>query len=261
MIKLLDLLLEAKSGKKAIIMAGGAGAGKSTFVRQIKPDLQKYDWVELNADKYVEDKDSPMYNNLAKASIQIDKQDLPNAIKSGNNFLYDTTATNVDRISGIKNDGYDVMMVMVYTNPIVSFLRNFKRERKVPTVGVLSSWNNVYKNIETYKKMFGDQFYLVQTGGSDEETKMVGEFENAYKSGKLKEFFEQLLSSGQFKSTFKKDPTKQKTPEEIAKSKALVDKQIDILSDQFGDIEKQVLQLKSQDISSVVNKAKSFIKS
>lgn len=261
MIKLLDLLLEAKSGKKAIIMAGGAGAGKSTFVRQIKPDLQKYDWVELNADKYVEDKDSPMYNNLAKASIQIDKQDLPNAIKSGDNFLYDTTATNVDRISGIKNNGYDVMMVMVYTNPIVSFLRNFKRERKVPTVGVLSSWNNVYKNIETYKKMFGDQFYLVQTGGSDEEMKMVGEFENAYKSGKLKEFFEQLLSSGQFKSTFKKDPTKQKTPEEIAKSKALVDKQIDILSNQFGDIEKQVSQLKSQDISSVISKAKSFIKS
>jgi hypothetical protein len=153
------------------------------------------------------------------------------------------------------------MMVMVYTNPIVSFLRNFKRERKVPTVGVLSSWNNVYKNISTYKKMFGDQFYLVQTGLSDEENKMVGEFEQAYKSGKLKKFFEQLLSSGQFKSTFKKDPTKQKTPEEIAKSKALVDKQIDTLSDQFGDIEKQVLQLKSQDISSVISKAKSFIKS
>ena len=46
---------------------------------------------------------------------------------------------------------------------------------------------------------------------------MVDEFEKAFKSGKLKEFFEGLLSSGQFKSTFKKDPTQQKTPEEIAK--------------------------------------------
>jgi len=261
MIKLLDLLLEAKSGKKAIIMAGGAGAGKSTFVRQIQPDLQKSGWEELNADKYVEDKDSPMYNNLAKASNQIDKQDLPIAINTEKNFLYDTTATNVNRISGIKDAGYDIMMVMVYTNPIVSFLRNFSRERKVPTVGVISSWNNVYKNIETYKKMFGDQFYLVQTGLSDEENKMIGKFEKAYKSGKLKEFFEELLSSGQFKSTFKKDPTKQKTPEEIAKSKALLYTQIDMLSSQFGDIEKQVSQLKSQDISSVVSKAKSFIKS
>lgn len=242
-------------------MAGGAGAGKSTFVRQIKPDLQKYDWIELNADKYVEDKDSPMYNNLAKAAIQIDRRDLPDTMESGKNFLYDTTATNVDRISSIKDDGYNVMMVMVYTNPIVSFLRNFSRERKVPTVGVLSSWNNVYKNIDTYKKMFGNNFYLVETGKSAEEEKMVGEFEKAYKSNKLKEFFEELLSSGQFKSTFKKDPTKQKSPEEIAKSKALVDKQIDILSDQFDTIEKQVEQLKTQDMSSVVSKAKSFINS
>jgi ABC-type phosphate transport system auxiliary subunit len=107
--------------------------------------------------------------------------------------------------------------------------------------------------------MFGDNFYLVETGVSDEEKKMVSEFEKAYKSSKLKEFFEKLLSSGQFKSTFKKDPTKQKSPEEIAKSKALVDKQIDILSDQFDTIEKQVEELKAQDMSSVVSKAKSFI--
>lgn len=261
MIKLLDLLMEAQTGKKAIIMAGGAGAGKSTFVKQIRPDLKKAGWTELNADKYVEDKDSPMYNNLAKASIQIDKRDLPDTVQSGKNFLYDTTATNVDRISSIKDGGYNIMMVMVYTNPIVSFLRNFSRERKVPTVGVLSSWNNVYKNIDTYKKMFGNNFYLVETGKSPEEEKMVGEFEKAYKSNKLKEFFEELLSSGQFKSTFKKDPTKQKSPEEIAKSKALVDKQIDVLSDQFDTIEKQVEQLKTQDMSSVVSKAKSFINS
>ena len=260
MIKLLDLLLEAEEGKKAIIMAGGAGTGKSTFVKQIRSDLKKAGWKELNADKYVEDKESSMYNNLAKASNQIDKVDLPSTVKSGDNFLYDTTATNVQRISGIKDSGYDTMMIMLYTNPIVSFLRNFKRERKVPTIGVLSSWNNTYKNISAYKQMFGDQFHLVQTGLNDEEASMVGEFENAFKSGKLKEFFEGLLSSGQFKSTFRKDPTQQKTPEEITKSKELVNKQIDILADQFNDIEKQVMQLKSQDQSSVIGKAKSFIK-
>jgi hypothetical protein len=109
--------------------------------------------------------------------------------------------------------------------------------------------------------MFGDNFYLVETGMSNDEQKMVAEFQKAYKSNKLKEFFEQLLSSGQFKSTFKKDPTKQKSPEEIAKSKALVDKQIDILSDQFDTIEKQVEELKAQDMSSVASKVKSFIKS
>jgi len=48
MIKLLDLLLEVDGQKKAIVMAGGAGAGKSYFVRQIRPELNKADWVELN---------------------------------------------------------------------------------------------------------------------------------------------------------------------------------------------------------------------
>ena len=107
--------------------------------------------------------------------------------------------------------------------------------------------------------MFGDNFYLVQTEMSGEESKMVDQFQKAYKSDKLKEFFEELLSSGQFKSTFRKDPTKQKSPEELAKSKELVDKQIDILSSQFDTIEKQVDELSSEDMQSVIGKAKSFI--
>jgi hypothetical protein len=262
MIKLLDLLKEQpENGSKAIVMAGGAGAGKSSVVRQLQPDLQKAGWEELNADKYVEDKDSPMYNSLGKASSYIEKVDLPNAIKAGKNFLYDTTGTNVERVKSIESAGYDVMMIMVYTNPVVSFLRNFKRERKVPTVGVLSSWNNVYKNISTYKSMFGDNFLLVQTDVSPAEKKMVDAFMKAYNSGKLKEFFSELLSSGQFTSTFRKDPTKEKSSKEKAKSKELVDKQIDILAGQFEDIEKQVESLKDDSIENVVSKAKSFIKS
>ena len=260
MIKLLDLLKEQpENDSKAIVMAGGAGAGKSNIVRQLRPDLEKSDWQELNADKYIEDKDSPMYNSLGKASSYIEKVDLPNTIKSSKNFLYDTTGTNVDRVKNIESAGYDIMMIMVYTNPVVSFLRNFKRERKVPIVGVLSSWNNVYKNISTYKSMFGDNFLLVQSEVSPAEQKMVNAFMKAYNSGKLKEFFSELLSSGQFTSTFKKDPTKEKSPEEKAKSKELVDKQIDILAGQFEDIEKQVESLKDDSTESVVSKAKSFI--
>jgi len=255
-IKILDLLKEQpKNGSKAIVMAGGAGVGKSSIVTQLQPCLQKSGWEELNADKYVEDKDSSMYNSLGKASSYIEKVDLPNAIKGGKNFLYDTTGTNVDRIKSIESAGYDIMMIMVYANPIISFLRNFKRERKVPTVGVLSSWNNVYKNISTYKSMFGDNFLLVQTNVSPAEQKMIDAFMNAYNSGKLKEFFSELLSSGQFTSTFRKDATKEKSLEEKAKSKQLVDKQIDILAGQFEYIEKQVKSLKDDNIENVVSKA------
>ena len=260
MIKLADILKEASGSKRAIIMAGSAGAGKSTFVKQIRPELKKAGWEELNADKYVEDEASPMYKNLTRASQQIEKVDLPTAIKAGKGFIYDTTGANVERAKGIVDSGYNVMMVMVYTHPIVSFLRNFSRERRVPTIGVLTSWNNVYKNIAEYRGLFGSNFVLTQTGTSQEEEAEIKEFEKAYKSGKLKEYFSNLLSSGKFASTFKKDPAKQKTPEEIAKSKEQLNKQIDSLASQFDSIEKQVSQLKTADLDQAVSKAKAFIK-
>ena len=261
MIKLADILKEASSSKRAIIMAGSAGAGKSTFVKQIRPELKKAGWEELNADKYVEDEASPMYKNLTRASQQIQKVDLPNAIEAGKGFIYDTTGANVERAKSIVDSGYNVMMVMVYTHPVVSFFRNFSREeRRVPTVGVLTSWNNVYKNIAEYRSLFGNNFILTQTGVSPEEEAAVKEFEKAYKSGRLKEYFADLHKSGKFSSTFVKDPTKQKTPEEIAKSKEQLNKQIDSLASQFDSIEKQVLQLKTADLDQAVSKAKAFIK-
>ena len=63
MIKLLELLKEAMAPKdKMIIMAGAAGSGKSTLISKIESATPGFEII--NPDKYVEDKDSPMYNNL-----------------------------------------------------------------------------------------------------------------------------------------------------------------------------------------------------
>ncbi len=146
MISLIQLLKEISSSPKAIIMAGGASVGKSTLLKSLENLLQNF--KNLNADAYVEDKDSPMYGNLSAASNQIRKVDLPNSIKNQQNIIYDTTASNVSTLMPtlniLKDNGYDIMMIMVYAHPIVSFLRNYKRERKVPAAGVLGTWANVY---------------------------------------------------------------------------------------------------------------------
>ena len=76
MIKLTDLLKEVQNKPKAIIMAGGASVGKSTILKTIESQLKGFE--NLNADKYVEDKDSPMFGNLSAASTQIRKRDFPN---------------------------------------------------------------------------------------------------------------------------------------------------------------------------------------
>lgn len=250
---------------KAIIMAGGASVGKSTVLKSIESSLKGFE--NLNADKYVEDKDSPMFGNLAAASSQIRKKDLPNTIQSGKNLIYDTTASNLSTLQPVldelKDNGYDVMMIMVYAHPIISFLRNYKRERKVPAVGVLGTWANVYNLIEDYKRIFGDNFVLVNSPASTpEEFKEIENFQKAYESGNLKEYFDNLLSSGEFVSTFRKSDTSL-SPEELAKrekqretTKKTLEKNIEKIANTYGDIQSNLNPVDAKELPNIV---KNFI--
>ena len=262
MIKLTDLLKEMINNPKAIIMAGGASVGKSTVLKSLQPVLKGF--VNLNADKYVEDKDSPMYGNLSAASVQIRKTDLPNAVDNQQNLIYDTTASNLSTLQptlNMLNDkGYETMMIMVYAHPIVSFLRNYKRERKVPAAGVLGTWANVYNLLEDYKRIFGDNFVLVNTPSSEEEQTEINNFETAYQQGKLKEYFSDLLASGQFQSSFRKSDVGL-SPEELekrekdrAKTKATLEKNIDKIADTYDSIQANLNPVDSKELPNLVKK-------
>ena len=265
MIKLTDLLKEIQGSPKAIIMAGGASVGKSTVLNTLKPVLKNF--VDLNADKYVEDKDSPMFGNLSAASSQIRKKDLPNTIANKQNLVYDTTASNLSTLQPVLDElndaGYETAMIMVYAHPIVSFIRNFKRERKVPAVGVLGTWGNVYSLINDYKKIFGDDFILVSTPASTPEEKAeMAKFDAAVKANNLNQYFEELLSSGQFVSTFRKDDAGL-SPEELEKrekqrekTKQQLQVNIDKVSDTFKKIQSD---LNPVDIKELPNIVKQFI--
>jgi predicted kinase len=246
MISLIQILKEIQSNPKAIIMAGGASVGKSTVLKSLESQLS--DFNNLNADKYVEDKDSPLYGNLGGASSKIKKEDLPQAIESKSNFIYDTTASNLKTlkplVDNLKDNGYDVMMLMVYAHPIVSFLRNFKRERKVPLIGIIGTWVKVYNLIEDYKKMFGDNFILVTSSpSSTEEKDQIESFQTAQNQGKLKEYFDELMATGEYRSSFRKDDSKL-SPEELEKREKqrdktdqAVEKSIEELSQSFDRIQ------------------------
>ena len=67
MIKLVRLLTEISKNSKMIVMAGGAGSGKSTLINKFKGAVPDFD--VFNTDKYVEDKDHPLYNKLTQASM------------------------------------------------------------------------------------------------------------------------------------------------------------------------------------------------
>ena len=266
MISLVQLLNEIQSSPKAIIMAGGASVGKSTILKSL--DSQLSDFNNLNADKYVEDKDSPLYGNLGGASAKIKKEDLPQAIESKSNFIYDTTASNIKTlkqlVDKLESEGYDVMMVMVYAHPIVSFLRNFKRERKVPLIGIISTWVKVYSLIEDYKKMFGDNFVLVTSPPtSQEEKEQIENFQTAQNQGKLKEYFDDLMSTGNYQSSFRKDDSTL-SPEELEKrekqrekTKIAVEKSIESLSQSFDKIQASLQPISKDELPSLISKFKS----
>jgi len=276
MIKLLELLKEVMAPKdKMIIMAGAAGSGKSTLISKIESATPGFEII--NPDKYVEDKDSPMYNNLMQSSMQVDDKDVPDALANHKSFIWDTTASNANKLFGglykrkevpgllNQHPDYDVMMIMVYAHPIVSFLRNFKRERRVPRIGVISTWNSVYGNIDTYKSKLGDNFIMYQAPDDEYQTE-INEFNEAVKQGRLYDWLEELTSKDpdQFKSTLGNKPPEPTTPEEQAKKDKAKEKSTEIYKQQVEQLEREFTNINNKIKNSVlseqdiVSKVKNF---
>lgn len=190
MIKLTDLLKEIQNGKKAIIMAGSAGVGKGTFIKDIK---SKYPQVKsLNPDDFYSAK-------LKEKGVSLDlknafKADRENAVKAGqamgsardeydkeikaslNNpiLIFDITSNAYDTVIKLKKkleeNGYEVMMVYLFA-PLSTVLdRNDKRFEKskgedrslLPTI-VVDTWTGVVKNFDNYQNLFGDNFIATTT--------------------------------------------------------------------------------------------------
>jgi len=265
MIKLLELLKEVMAPKdKMIIMAGAAGSGKSTLISKIESATPGFEII--NPDKYVEDKDSPMYNNLMQSSMQVDDKDVPDALANHKSFIWDTTASNANKLFGglykrkevpgllNQHPDYDVMMIMVYAHPIVSFLRNFKRERRVPRIGVISTWNSVYGNIDTYKSKLGDNFIMYQAPDDEYQTE-INEFNEAVKQGRLYDWLEELTSKDpdQFKSTLGNKPPEPTTPEEQAKKDKAKEKSTEIYKQQVEQLEREFTNINDKIKNSVLS--------
>ena len=139
-MKLTQIILEQDGRPKVLVMGGGGGAGKSYVLDQIKIPSG----VEIfNPDKYVEADNM----HLAAASKLVDSE-VENAKEERRNIVWDTTAANKQKVLDLIEAGYDVMMVMVYTHPIISFISNFQRDRKIPKAGVVSTWANVYSLVD-----------------------------------------------------------------------------------------------------------------
>jgi len=212
-MKLLNIILEQNGRPKAVVMAGGAGVGKSYVLNQLSLDSLK----QYNADKYVEDPDSPMYNKLGPAAAQNDK-DVNAAIDKKESFVWDTTASGIRFTNTLKKlieQGYDTYMVMVYTHPMVSYIQNFSRKRNIPGSAVFSTWRNVYQKIEEFSKLLKGNLSIFVNDYSGKFKKEIEGFDVAATKGVdgIKEYLEKYnISKGVGGSSFFKPV--EITPEE-----------------------------------------------
>jgi hypothetical protein len=121
-----------------------------------------------------------------------------------------------------------------------------------------------YNLLGEYKRIFGDNFIITTIPSlTDEETKYVEEFNQALVQGNLKQYFEDLFSTGQFQSSFRKDDSNL-SPEELskrekdrAKTKIALEKNIDKIADTYDDIQHN---LNIVNIEELPSKVKKFIK-
>lgn len=177
-MKLTQIILEERNRPKLVVMAGGAGTGKSYLLNQL--DLGSLHLV--NPDKYVEDPDSPAYNKLSPG-VALANKEAEALADEKTSFVWDTTASNPDKIKLFLDKGYDVYMVMVYTHPMIAYISNFSRNRNVPRSAVFSTWNNVYDLIDKYNKMLkGNLSIFVNTRGGEFDKEIAG-FDAAAKNG------------------------------------------------------------------------------
>jgi hypothetical protein len=91
---------------------------------------------------------------------------------------------------------------MTYVSPITSLERNKQRDRSLLPSIVLRSWRDVNKNIDAYRQAFGGDFILLNLDPDDANKNFDEEY--IYQT-----FIKPLGQVG-----------KEKSPEEIAKSKA-----------------------------------------
>jgi len=224
-MKLSELILEATTKPKAVIMAGGAGAGKTYLLNQLSLDSL----TQFNPDKYVEDPDHPFYNNLGAASRQVNK-DVEAAADEKTSFVWDTTASGIQfdkNLDKLFNNGYDVYMVMVYTHPMISYISNFERGRNVNSSAVFSTWRNIYQKIgDLNKKLKGNLSIHVNDRGG-KYAKEIEAFNTAAKNGPagIKDYLQKYNErTGAGKSSFFKPVEMSKQEEdEFIKATANID--------------------------------------
>lgn len=249
MISLMQLLKEVQGKPVAILLAGAPGAGKGSILRDLDLSglktfnlddtiaaLSKTDGFTLNQKAADAEDRSKFMKAMAAATKKLKGEQIPQAIANGESFILDGTSASKNQTIKLTNElkeaGYEVMMLYVYTDLETSLKRNQERfeksggeDRSLLPGAVLSTWKGVTQNFNDYQDLFGSNFISVANTGEDETMKDI---ENILKT---------------YVDPFKVKDGREKTEKELARSKAQKAK----LNQEVQDI------LQSDQIQNIIN--------
>tara|TARA_R100001443_G_scaffold116181_1_gene135912 strand:- start:1333 stop:2130 length:798 start_codon:yes stop_codon:yes gene_type:complete len=248
MIKLVDLLNEVQGKPKAIILAGAPGAGKGSILGDLDLSglktfnlddtiaaLSKQDGFTLNQKAADAEDRSKFMKAMQAATKKLKGEQIPQAIADRESFILDGTSASKNQtiklLDQLKQAGYDVLMLYVYTDLETSLKRNQERfeksegeDRSLLPGAVLSTWKDVTKNFGLYKSMFNNFVSVANTG----ESEVMKDIENILQT---------------YVDPFKVKDGKPKTDKELARSKAQKEK----LNQEIQDI------LQSDQVQNIIN--------
>ena len=249
MIKLVDLLEQVQGKPLAILLAGAPGAGKGSILKDLDLSslktlnlddtiaaLSKTDGFTLNQKAADAEDRSKFMKAMAQATKKLKGEQIPQAIANRDSFILDGTSASQNQTIKLANqlekEGYDVLMLYVYTDLETSLKRNQERfeksggkDRSLLPGAILGTWKDVTKNFKPYQDLFGDNFISVANTGGSETMKDI--------SNILKTYVD----------PFKVKDGREKTEKEIIRSKAQKDK----LNKEIQDI------LQSDQVQNIIN--------
>jgi predicted kinase len=153
---------ELRDNKVCIILMGTPAVGKSYFVANyIKPkrNLKVFSTDDISL-LYTKD---PNRYHAGSADVNIAR--LLNFIKTGQSFIYDTTGTHPESIFSVvkksKENGYKIIFIHLVGPYHQSLKQNIQRDRKVDPDYIQFSYQTQHRNMQTYKEMNPDAYYVV----------------------------------------------------------------------------------------------------
>lgn len=182
-IRLTTLLREAVGQPIAIFLAGAPGAGKTTILRKVIPDLQQFSTLNIDDDfekllkqagigldlKSMGATERSIAAKLQAVAKKSTDSRYAELMANRKDIIIDGTAAAVKPIEKKKTElealGYRTIMIFVMASPMTSIERNIARGleggRTLKSQVVFRSWQDVVANINIYNEMFDDRFVLI----------------------------------------------------------------------------------------------------